>query len=324
MAEELLELEFPMMRYDITLPLSAGRVPIDGVKLKPTRIPAMIFSEDSPYKDGSFGLGDLNVMYWLPAIEAGWQIIGLPLWIKRKPVYEYVFCRTDRGINEPKDLEGKRIGSRPYRLSTTIWLKGLLQHRHGVDISKLRWVIWGGEVFPIHDPDAKIEAPPDPQKSVVDALLDGDVDAIMTDISDTKLFEILETSPLVKRLFPDYMAEDERLYRETGMFTPAHMIVMSKKLDQERPELAGKVYGAFERAKQIAYDDILSDRAGFSTVYLRERLKEQMERWGDPWKYGISANQPEIDTFIQYNREQGLTRSDFSYEDIFAHGTLDT
>ena len=126
-----LELEFPIMRYDITMPLLDGRVQIDGVSLKPKRIPAMIFNEESPYKDGSFGLGAPNVMYWLPAIEAGWQIIGLPLWIKRKPVYEYIFCRSDRGIDAPKDLEGKRIGSRPYRLSTTIWLKGLLQHKAG-------------------------------------------------------------------------------------------------------------------------------------------------------------------------------------------------
>lgn len=324
MVAEPLELEFPIMRYDVTMPLLDGRVQIDGVKLKPTRIPAMIFTEDSPYKDGSFGLGDLNVMYWLPAIEAGWQLVGLPLWIKRKPVYEYVFCRTDRGINTPKDLEGKRIGSRPYRLSTTIWLKGFLQHRHGVDISKLHWVIWGDEVFPIHDPNARIEPPPDPQKSVVDSLLDGDVDSIMTDISDGKLFEILETSPTVKRLFPDYAAEDERLYRETGIFAPAHMMVMSKKLDEEHPDLGGRIFAAFERAKQMAYEDILSDRAGFSVVYLRERLKQQIESWGDPWKYGITPNKREIDTFIQYNREQGLTRSDCSYEEVFAHSTLDT
>jgi 4,5-dihydroxyphthalate decarboxylase len=324
MADEGLDLQVSNMRYDITMPLFDGRVQIEGVTLKPMRIPAMIFNEDSPYKDGSFGIADLNVMYWLPAIEAGWQIIGLPLWVKRKPVYEYVFCRTDRGINSPKDLEGKRIGSRPYRLSTTIWLKGLLQHRHGVDISTFRWVIWGNEIFPLHDQNARIEAPSDPQKTPVDALLDGDVDAIMTDISDTKLFQTLENSPSVKRLFPDYMAEDRKLYDETGIFTPAHMMVMSRKLDQEHPELARKVYDAFEKAKAMAYDDILSDRAGFSTVYLREALLEQMKKWGDPWKYGMSANRREIDTFIQYNREQGLVSRDFSYADVFAEGTLDT
>ena len=33
-SEHVLEIGFPVMRYDITLPLLEGRVPIDGVKLQ--------------------------------------------------------------------------------------------------------------------------------------------------------------------------------------------------------------------------------------------------------------------------------------------------
>lgn len=318
------ELQVPIMRYDIALPLLEGRVQIDGVTLRPTRIPAMIFTEDSPYKTGEFGLGDLNVCYWLPAIEAGWEVVGLPIFIKRKPVYEYLFCRTDRGIEGPRDLEGKRIGAAQYRVSTTIWLNGFLQHRHGVDVSTFHWVIARPEVFPIHDPRAQIEQAADPQKNMVDHLLDGDVDAIMTDISDAKLFEVLETSSKVKRLFPSYIEEDERLYRETGIFAPAHLMVMSRKLDRDYPELAASVFQAFEESKRTAYSDILSDQRGFGIVYLRERMKEQVERWGDPWVNGITPNKRMIDTFLQYNHEQGMIDSRMSYEDIFAAGTLDT
>ena len=102
------------------------------------------------------------------------------------------------------------------------------------------------------------------------------------------------------------------------------MIVMSRKLDREQPDLAAKFYAAFEKAKQLAYDDISSDRGGFSIVYLSERMKEQMATWGDPWKYGIKANKTTIDAFIKYNVEQGMIRAAPSYADIFAAGTLDT
>jgi hypothetical protein len=44
------------------------------------------------------------------------------------------------------------------------------------------------------------------------------------------------------------------------------MIVMSRKLDREHPELAAKRYAAFDKAESVAYDDILSDRGGFSTI----------------------------------------------------------
>jgi 4,5-dihydroxyphthalate decarboxylase len=311
------------MRYDITMPLLEGRVTIDGVNLRPVRSSSMINKEDPKMKAGDFGLCDLNIGYFLPAVEAGWEIIGLPVFSKRKPVYPLIFCRADSGIREPRNLEGKRVGSRTYRTALTVWARGLLRERHSVDLANVQWFVQAREIFPVHDLAAKIEHV-DGTRNMVERLTAGDLDAIITDISDAKLFEVLENHPKVKRLFPDYANEDLRLYRETGIYTPVHMIVMSRKLDRERPELAAKFYAAFERAKIMAYDDILSDRGGFSVVYLRERMKEQIETWGDPWKYGLKENKTTMDTFVKYNVEQGMIRSQPSYSDIFAAGTLDT
>ncbi len=99
---------------------------------------------------------------------------------------------------------------------------------------------------------------------------------------------------------------------------------MSKKLDREHPDLARKLYDAFEAAKAQAYADILNDRAGFSVVYLRERLVEQTAAWGDPWAYGVEANRRLIDRFVEYSAEQGITSRKLAYEEFFAAGTLDT
>ena len=321
--DQPLEIEFPVMRYDITMPLLEGRIPIDGVKLKPVKSSSMINKEDPKMKAGDFGLCDLNIGYFLPAIEAGWEIIGLPVFSKRKPVYQLIFTHSAANIRTPKDLEGKRVGSRTYRTALTVWARGLLHQRHGVDFAKAHWVIQGQEVFPVHDQMVKIEYVDD-KKNMVQRLIGGELDAIITDISDTKMFETLENHPKVRRLFPDYVAEDQKLYKETGIYTPVHMIIMSRKLDRERPELAAKFYAAFEQAKTTAYDDILSDRGGFAVVYLRERLKEEIEGWGDPRKYGIKANKSTIDAFVKYNVEQGMIRSTPSYADMFAAGTLDT
>lgn len=313
------------MRYDITMPLLEGRVEIEGVHLTPTRrVSSMVASDDSPLRTGEFGLADLNLGYFLPAVEAGWELIGLPVFSKRKPVYGALFCRADRGIETPKDLEGRRIGSRQYRTAITIWLRGLLKEHHGVDISALEWVVAAGEVFPVHDQNARIVSAPDPKKSAVAMLLDGEVDAIITDISDTGLFRSLEHSGQVKRLFPEYQAQDLQLYRETGIYTPVHLMVMSRRLDREHPGLARKLYDAFERAKQVAYDDTLSDRGGFSVVYLRERLLEQIETWGDPWKYGLKENRGTMEAFARYNVEQGMTRDLLTTDRLFAESTLDT
>jgi 4,5-dihydroxyphthalate decarboxylase len=323
MSTESLEIEFPVMRYDITMPLLEGRVPIDGVKLKPVRSSSMISKEDPKMKAGDFGLCDLNIGYFLPAIEAGWEIIGLPVFSKRKPVYQLIFCHADAEITSPKDLEKKRVGSRTYRTALTVWARGLLSEYYGVDFSSVQWVLQAKEVFPVHDSHARIEYV-DETKNMSQRLIAGELDAIITDISDTKMFENLENNPKIKRLFPEYLKEDHKLYQTTGIFTPVHMIVMSRKLDRERPDLAARFYAAFKKAKEIAYDDILSDRGGFSVVYLRERMKEQIKAWGDPWKYGLKANKNTIDAFMKYNVEQGMIRTAPSYADIFASGTLET
>ncbi|MSP38105.1 MAG: hypothetical protein EXR70_06410 [Deltaproteobacteria bacterium] len=322
-SNQILEVDFPVMRYDITLPLLEGRVAIDGVTLKPVKASSMINKEEPKLMAGDFGLMDLNIGYFLPAVEAGWEIIGLPVFSKRKPAYQLIFCRADRAIQSPKDLAGKRIGSRTYRTALTVWARGLLQEHYGVDFSNVQWVLQAKEVFPVHDPKVKIDYVDDSQ-NMSQRLIAGEIDAIIADISDTKMFENLEGNAQIKRLFPDYLNEDRKLYRQTGIFTPVHMIVMSRKLDRNHPELAGKFYAALEKAKALAYDDISSDRSGFAIAYLREAMKSQTATWGDPWQYGIKANRSTIDAFIKYNVEQGMIRAAPSYSDIFAAGTLDT
>lgn len=317
-----MDLRFPIMRYDHTMPLLEGRVEIPGWTIVPERTPAMIFNDIEFLRTGDFGLCDLNTGYWPQAIEEGWDLIGLPIFIKRKPVYQYLFVRND--IKKPSDLEGKTIATSFYPTGITTLLQGLLTERHGVDPSKLTWLANGGsKVFPRHEAPQTITIATE-RKDPWDRLLAGEVDAIITDISDGHAWEALEGSSDVHRLFVDYMAEDRKLYEETGMYTPMHLLVMSGTLDRENPGLARSIYEAFEEAKRLAYQDILNDRSGFGVVYLRERFVEQTKTWGDPWKYGVAANRDTVETFARYNADQGITKHQLSIDELFAAGTLDT
>ncbi len=320
------ELEIPRLRYDVTMPLIEGRAPIEGARLRVSDDRGGTnLNAKSPLKTGDFGLAEINIGSFLPAVAAGWQFIGLPVFSKRKPVYTYVFVRADAGIDGPQDIAGKRIGGARPTSAVSIWIQGLLHERYGVDFSTVTWVGGGmDEQFPFYGDTSNRVDSPDPKKRPYELLLDGEVDVLMGDISDGRTFDLLEESLGVKRLFPDYLAEDMRLYRETSIYTPVHMMVMSRQLAEQNPELAANVYSAFEAAKQMAYDDILNDRAGFSVVYLRERLKEQMFDWGDPFEYGIAANKRTIDAYVRYNYEQGVVSDPLGYEDLFAAATLDT
>jgi 4,5-dihydroxyphthalate decarboxylase len=318
-----IDVPFPIMRYDITMPILEHRVDTEGINFKPGHFPHTMGTDIPEYRTGDFGLADFNLAWLIPAVQQGWEIIALPIFPKRKPVYQYVFVRTDAGIQTAKDLEGKRIGSWTYRTAITVWLRGFLHHRHDVDTSKLSWLVQFEDIFPLYDDKADIKVAEDPTKPAVERLLDGEVDAIIGDISDGKLFDALEASPNTERLFPDYVGEDLRLYDDTGIYTPMHIMVMSRKLDQAYPDLGGRLCKIFEEAKQLAYQDIQNDRAGFSVVYLRERFKEQLDRWGDPFKYGMEVTKHAMDIFKAYSLEQGMIKNDgLSTEELFARSSI--
>jgi 4,5-dihydroxyphthalate decarboxylase len=314
----------PNFRYDIILPLVTGRVPIDGVSLKVAGVMdnAGIF-ENPRFKNGEFGILDTNIGDILPAIDAGWDFKVLPVMIKRKPVYNYLWVRADRGIETPKDLEGRVIASSSWGVVTT-YSRGLLQRFHDVDLTKLRWITNVAGPWELHKPvDVDYPAQPMPQWQ---RLLDGEADACTGDIIDPKAWELLESSPdKVKRLFPDYREQHRKLWKEHQIVTPSHVIVMGGKTHRDNPGLARKLYDAFEQSREIAYADAQGDGSSYNLVMdAREMMRDQIKEMGDIFKHGIAANRNLIEMTLDFYADQGQTSRRLSIEEVFAEGTLDT
>ena len=309
------------MRFDVTMPLFEGRVAIEGAKLEPVQTTPMVFADVPDLRLGDFGIWDLNMGYLLTGIEAGWGLVALPVFQKRKSVLQFLFVRD--GINGPRDLEGARIGTRQYRTSVTIWARGILAEHFGVDISGIKWAAGIDEFFANGDAAGGIEKI-DASASLPDMLINGEIDAMISDISDGALFDRLEAEPKVKRLFADYRAQDLALNAKTGFLPPMHLMVISAKLDRDHPDLALRAYKAFDEAKTLSYEDIRNDRGGLPIVHMRETFDAQMATWGDPLVNGIAANRAMIETFIRYNVEQGSIDTPIPLERIFAASVLET
>ena len=316
----------PNFRYDIIQPLVQGRVAINGASLKVSAPTASAGLFDNPrFEQGDFGLLDANWGDLLPAIDTGWDMVLLPVFIKRKPVYNYLWVRSDRGISAPKDLEGKTFASVGYTSAISTYTRGFLQHFWGVDLSRLTWLLGAPGRFEVHDKSVRINYAEGPRKTPIARLLDGDVDASTGDITDAKAWAALESSPDVKRMFPDYQEQNRRLLQDRKILTPVHVIAIGGKLDKAYPDLARRIYDAFERSRELAYDDAVGDGSGYSiTLGNRELLRDQLAASGDVWKHGLAANQNVIETFLDYNFEQGVTKTRLSPDRVFARGTLDT
>ncbi|HEV7665519.1 MAG TPA: ABC transporter substrate-binding protein [Chloroflexota bacterium] len=316
----------PNFRYDIIQPLLQGRATIEGASLRPSGPNDLAGFFDNPkFKSGDFGLLDINMGDVVPAIDAGWDMSCLPVFIKRKPVYNYLWVRADRGINTPKDLEGKTVGTVGYSSSISVYTRGFLQQFSGVDLSKLRWLVNGPGPFAIHNPAIRIDQAAGPPKSSAQRLLDGEIDASTGDITDLTVWRALESRSNVKHLFADYQAENMKLLKQDGIYTPVHIIVIGGKLNRQQPQIARQAFDAFERSRQIAYEDAQSDATGYSLkTGMRELLRDEVAEFGEIYTHGLSNNAKVVDLFLDYCYDQGVTSRRLSREQVFAAGTLDT
>jgi 4,5-dihydroxyphthalate decarboxylase len=314
----------PNFRYDIIQPLVQGRVPIEGVSLTVAGAMETAGQFDNPkFKNGDFGLLDTNVGDILPAIDAGWDMVALPVLIKRKPIYNYIWVRADRRIETPKDLEGKTFATAIWGVVTT-YARGMLKKFHDVDHTTFKWIANVDGPWPLHKP-VNVEYRTD-KKPQWQRLLDGEVDACSGDIIDPKAWEILESSPdIVKRLFPNYRQMHRDLRRDHGIVTPTHMMCMGGKLHRENPGLSRRLYDAFEQSREIAIADAKGDGSSYNLIMdARELMRDQLKEMGDIYKHGVAANRDLFEMTFDFYEDQGQTSRRLSLEEVFTADTLDT
>ena len=233
--------------------------------------------------------------------------------------------RADRGIDSPKDLEGKTLSTGSYNSIISVYTRGFLQHRYGVDVSTIRWLLNGPGPFPIHDTSIQVDYATGPAKSAVQRLLDGEIDGSTGDITESAMWTALESrTGEVKRMIPDYLAANERLLCDDGIYTPVHVIAIGNRLTKAHPEIARTLLEGFQRSKEIAIDDALGDGTSFSlNIANREHFRDQYRQTGDHYPYGVAKNRTVIDLALDYCHEQGVTQTRLSVEQVFAPGTLE-
>jgi len=55
--------------------------------------------------------------------------------------HKSVFIRTDRGINKPEDLKGKKIATAGYSSTSLTWIRGIFQDEYGLKPEEIEWIV---------------------------------------------------------------------------------------------------------------------------------------------------------------------------------------
>lgn len=323
-----LNLSFAIGDYDRNRPLIDGRVQVDGVDpVFMLLTPEEIFFR--AFRHQAFDVTELSFGSYVVSVDKGDPgYIAVPAYLSRAFRHTSVLVRTDRGIDRPEDLKGRRIGIAEYQLSANVWARGILEDDYGVRPADIVWVRGGMEApgrpekIKLKLPDEiTIEAAP-PDRSLNAMLEAGEIDGFM---GPRTLSCFDRGHPQVGRLFRNSMEVAADYYRRTGIFPIMHLLGVRRSLADRHPWLPGALLKAFGRSKSIALERLSDTSATKVTLpFVEEQLGNARALLGDDyWSYGVERNRPTLDAFLDYHHRQGLSSRRIAIEELFHPSTLE-
>ena len=314
--------------YDRMRALQDGRVRPEGIDLNFLDLPV----EETFFRmlrNREFDVAELSLSsYTVSLFREPRPFVAIPVFPSRMFRHSCIFVSTQSGIREPKDLIGKRVGTGEYQLTAPVWIRGILQDEYGVPVESCEYYTGGMEEAG-REEKLKLDLPPrirvraiGPDKTLSQMLAAGEIDALET----PRMPSTLHTQPdRVKRLFENYVEVERAYYRKTKMFPIMHAIAIRREVYEENRWIAMSLYKAFVESQRIAYDE-LYESAALRTMlpWMLAEIEEVRREMGrDWWPYGFAPNRANLDTFLRYHHEQGLSKRRLSPEELFAPETLE-
>lgn len=328
-----LPLTFACGPYDRMEALNYGLIDVEGIDLNFIEIQAPREIFDRMVGAQEFDVSEMSLAEYVTMTAKGISpFIAIPVFPSKAFRHAFICVNRNSGIQEPKDLAGKRIGTPLYTQTAAIWIRGDLEDKYGVDLSGVQWIQGAVEKAGTHgDPPAPpqllkpIEITPNTSdKSLSDMLADGDIDAIL----GSRMPDSVRTQPdKVGHLFPNFRDEEKRYYQEHRIHPIMHTVVIRKDIYAENKWMAQSLFKAFQAAKEWAVEQMyFSGAQKYMLPWLFDDLREIDEIFGgDPWPYGIDENRPTLEAFVKYMHQQNFIPEILAVEDLFApiHGRVD-
>jgi 4,5-dihydroxyphthalate decarboxylase len=315
--------------YDRNRPLFDHQVEIDGVdpifmKLEPEEIFFRAF------RNAEFDICELSLSSMtVKSARGDCPYVGIPAFLSRAFRHTSIFIRTDKGIREPRDLIGRKVGMPEYQLTACVWARAFLEDDFGVKPSGLLWVL-GGIEQPGRAEKIKLSLPSNvriesaPAGTSLNALLEqGQIDAFIGPRAPSCF---ARGHPHVDWLFADPAAEAAAYYRRSGIFPIMHLVGVRRELADSNQWLPAAVLKAFEQSKAMAIAKLTDFSATKITMpFVEEQLRAVRRLMGEEfWPYGLAANRHVLDHFLDHHHRQGLSQRRVKAEELFHPSTRET
>lgn len=323
-----LRLSLAIGDYDRIRPLVNGTVRIDGVDpIFSILDPEEIFFRAFRYAD--FDICELSLSsYTVKTAKGESPYIAIPVFPSRAFRHTSVYVRTDRGIDRPEDLRGRRVGVPEYQLTANVWVRVILEE-FGVRPSDITWVR-GGYDHPGREEKVALNLPADvrledlPAHTTISAALaNGSIDAVIGPRAPSCF---AAGHPMVKRLWDDPVAAASEWYAKHRVFPVMHVLGIRRELAEQHRFLPGALLKGFEAAKAEAMARLSNTAATKVTLpFVEERLAHARSLMGDDfWSYGLAGNREGLAMFLRAHHAQGLSVRCLEPEELFHPASLET
>jgi len=261
-----------------------------------------------------FDACELSFSSYVVAVDQGIPVNAVPVFPRRLFSQSQMYKNLNSGIASPKDLAGKRIGLSSYQNTLGVRAKGDLAHSYGVPWKSVTWVTAGEDAVRVELPkDVKIERAKD-MAEMEREFAQGTVQALFVSRLPRPF---IEGDSNVDRLFADPIGEEERYLREEGYFPIMHVLAFKRELSERYPELPAALFQLFEQARRKALQRWNDPNWSMLLWGRRELEREKKLCTFDPWCNGLEPNRKNIERFALYSHEQGLSRRQWTPEELF-------
>jgi 4,5-dihydroxyphthalate decarboxylase len=262
-------------------------------------------------RGNEFDICEMAITTYICAKAHGKPMTAVPVFVVRAFHHGAIMVSAKSGIRTPKELEGRKVGvNRGYTVTTGVWARSILQDEHGVDLSKVTWVLSGDEHVAEYRPPANV-LPIDKGKTIGDMLASGELAAAIG---------VEANSPEVKPLISNALEAGLSALRRRGHYPINHTVVIKDELIAKHPDLAADVFDAFARAKRRYVDDLKAGKIEKPSE-VDEVHRRVMEITGEPLPYGIAPNRKVIEELIRHALTQDIISKPVTADELFAPST---
>jgi 4,5-dihydroxyphthalate decarboxylase len=302
--EAEIDLEIATQNYAHTRLLQDGTITVSGcvIHYTPLSLSSLRLQAAGTKK---FDVLEVDILPFLSRLAAGepQDFTLIPVFLLREFPLRDLWIRTDRGINGPDDLRGKRVAVEGYGNTGATWIRKYLESSSTINTNDITWV--------------DVAKGPPPHEKVLDLIGVGKVDAM--------IFPGTPESALpVVRLFPNYAEIEQETFKASRVFPLATALAIRTELVEKNAWLPEALFVAFVQAKRRAVENLGTDlEPRIPLPWGPDSYQVTMDLMGkDYWSYGVPSNPRSLKALLDAAVAQGLLKRELKVHEIFEPSTL--